>query len=973
MYCSFADISKSQFIMSHIIRRRSTDSVNSVDQQSFLDVELKSSQRLLHHTDIKGEVDRYEQFLKERRACDLYRIILTINPYCTNVLFNTLTEINYKEGTEDCHTVKDNVKESVSGVMGNVTPNRIDMVSNTEYSQFKYGYTYHPGYDIFDNHILRSNVFRLVNKPETYGNADFNTLADTLRWSNGTIVKIRPHIISGDDIVLKNETEQHLYTYDDILSMSDGSSINANLTEENGWFGFVNNSTITSKEGKKNKDEYEWNDLGISHVLNDNKNCEFVDMYPDRTLFSFNPKFNEARHRLEHNWDIVLTYPADKVGDHGIIQFSTPEYKNIHGLRVMSVEKMTNHSGADMLLFRTYTRHGLKRGDTVALYMSEVRDGTFERYEKTFKVSNVGDMQNENKEYFFQLTDMDVYLSQDDNLDKEGVTDDEINLFFYKESSTTSGTPDFGNPKKFFFVRKSVNGVECDYYFRIFRKIPNRRWASKQLDADTANDATAFNTFVSENCSEPSGFMSDFGREHYQLAFQSTIYNDNSTQVTFTDNVDLSELVDHRGRPLTEIYATLIKTNRGHEEWYEDGNFADEKVEYSHCFGPVDSGIEMLSLRGDDTDNRLLYGDASLLCRRNASGYNSEPSVYENDITSDKITGDGFYGDLVEYSPSETQETVLDVMSHRFNTVQRELPLSCHYFETTNSEGTGNFIYVHEISADDFDRDDFNVEKTHVKQDEYKTGYDVLNRPEGYLYTPHYRMTVRQFGEVVQAGHNEITVTKAEPAQADGIFVRITSALPHHLVKGDIVLVCDDDHFVDKTENTRIRFEFVVTYIEGRNKFLIVPKFSISSKAASPWVDFNNKWKEAYDGKAGEINWITLCLAIMNTERKNTDSIRLKIRAKNTEIPRYADEVQPNVFLWRPVLRIGDMGADGIPDYPFTNGALYIHKDIDFFLRRQDPHGMNGLYCKDAWPNDVPGNNEPESNYDYKDERDILC
>ena len=104
-----------------------------------------------------------------------------------------------------------------------------------------------------------------------------------------------------------------------------------------------------------------------------------------------------------------------------------------------------------------------------------------------------------------------------------------------------------------------------------------------------------------------------------------------------------------------------------------------------------------------------------------------------------------------------------------------------------------------------------------------------------------------------------------------------------------------------------------------------------------------------------------------------TTGISFKVRAKNTSIPKYADEIQPNVFLWRPVLRVGDQGATEIPDYPFTNGALYIHKDINFFLRRQDPEGINGLYCKDAFPNDIPGDIRKESNYEYKDESSIVC
>ena len=40
--------------------------------------------------------------------------------------------------------------------------------------------------------------------------------------------------------------------------------------------------------------------------------CEFIDLYPDRTLFSFLPKYNKYRKRAEKNWDYCITYPKSK-------------------------------------------------------------------------------------------------------------------------------------------------------------------------------------------------------------------------------------------------------------------------------------------------------------------------------------------------------------------------------------------------------------------------------------------------------------------------------------------------------------------------------------------------------------------------------------------------------------------------------------------------------------------------------------
>ena len=53
-----------------------------------------------------------------------------------------------------------------------------------------------------------------------------------------------------------------------------------------------------------------------------------------------------------------------------------------------------------------------------------------------------------------------------------------------------------------------------------------------------------------------------------QLAFAKTIYDDNISQIIFTDEVDIADIKDNRERPLTEVYLTILKANRGNKEWY---------------------------------------------------------------------------------------------------------------------------------------------------------------------------------------------------------------------------------------------------------------------------------------------------------------------------------------------------------------------------------------------------------------------
>ena len=49
-------------------------------------------------------------------------------------------------------------------------------------------------------------------------------------------------------------------------------------------------------------------------------------------------------------------------------------------------------------------------------------------------------------------------------------------------------------------------------------------------------------------------------------------------------------------------------------------------------------------------------------------------------------------------------------------------------------------------------------------------------------------------------------------------------------------------------------------------------------------------------------------------------------------------------FVWRKILPPSQMMRDdNLYDLPFTNGRFYIEKNINFFLKRQDPIGKYGL------------------------------
>ena len=83
-------------------------------------ISLSTKQRPLPESNIQGIINHYELYLDERNKCEDYKMIFTLHPYMSNVLFNAFTEIWYYEGTttgaivggEPTEAVFDNIKQS---------------------------------------------------------------------------------------------------------------------------------------------------------------------------------------------------------------------------------------------------------------------------------------------------------------------------------------------------------------------------------------------------------------------------------------------------------------------------------------------------------------------------------------------------------------------------------------------------------------------------------------------------------------------------------------------------------------------------------------------------------------------------------------------------------------------------------------------------------------------------------------------
>lgn len=1080
----------------HTIRTSKTDSVKGLHSVQNIDVNLKQTTKTLPFPNVSTVLSQRTVYEEEREAANKFRLILTIVPYCTNVLFNPLTEIIKNEGGDEVENkvevVTDNNQATATtkddNVIGQEKPSRIQMIANTEYSSSLHGgYEYHPGYDFFDNHVLRNQSFKIVNQLSSSDKEKkrvFNTIEDFARDKSGTEKKYAPRYSIED--VNANQSfsiAKHLYRHDDILEISD--SINQNLYEENGWWGFTNNTVIPSKE--LNSTTRLWDDMDISHVLNYHKSCEFIDMYPDRSLYSFTPKYNKFTHEEERNWNVVITYPYKNIYDHPIclggsaymkrsinsegefVDTAVSEGNRWMGIKIMTAKLGSNKIGGNCVLFRTYTKHGLSQGDTFYLYYTMLYKGsdadylnsakfseltlnnseTYYETEKYYKVTNTGDTSKKNHDYYFYTSNTELikelYRSFLDYTAKEiasGKSTEDIPLYeeydeddkkdIYTKIINGEGKEEeviktelINKILKYtnFRFRRCVSGVKSTYYLRLFRKIPNLRAAKREMTDEeklhTSKYNGVFDKYVMENASDPvnNKYQRLVNSEQYQMAFASNIFNDNISQITFIDGIDTENLTDNLGRPLSELYYTFVKNNAGHEAWYLEGGFkelnitkpiysnkgletllknkefqekygADYKIEYSHCFGKVTSGLEMFFTK-DDTEETT--APISYLKKLSSVHHISNITVDKSNTRSpirrdeDSVNLDDdityketfFYGDLVEFNAMEFQEKPIANIMHRFNTAQREL---------INNPLYSKYRY-HEITEDDFDPNQNGKKLTESPfevteysavngiQDENSNDVDfgTIGRPEGYIYKAHYPIQIREYSSIQQGQHYTLRIRTARPVQKEGILIQVTTLLRHGLSNNDIIFICDDAS--DTRYITRC-----VKVIDSTN-FLMSPDYTEIVTNATDFEDMTitsnidglrsesngNKNKPIYKNR---YSWLELC-NILNGEYKKDEYKDLNyptliLRRKNSDIPDYATYIGGNRYLWRDLLNIGDNRVQNLPDYIFANGYFYVTTSVNFFLKRQDPYGNNGLYHTE-FPNDPSGSIQAENNYVTKD------
>jgi len=871
-------------------RRRSK---NSADQNQFIAVNTVGSNKLLPYSDMLSVINAKNRYDYERQTHNLIRLSCNVNTICTNVLFNPFTEIVKYEGSDSATclnfskvVVGDNAlqykdKNCFEGDDGDERV--LSAINDTQLSNAACGYDYHCGLDFFNNHILRGNTFKAINMEKNDRKDDnFNTISDFHRTHSGGTIS-DPFVIGERNL---SASTLHIYTHDNLLTFKD--AFKDRLREENGWFGFINKGKIVTYkyDDKGNKTDM----LDISKPINNQRACTFIDMYPTRDLFNFAPKYNPYRHRIEKNWNYCLTYPSSSVTSG--ISFINSDVEG-GALRIFLIDDIT----FETFKINCMCKHGLVEGDYVNIYSGNVL--TIPSVEVleivddyTFKTSNNG--------FALDTEWSGVTFNSENDYTVNGYT----SYVVYKDGMY------YQNQKANFLTysfKKIDKDSEVDYYVRILSKLPNWKNADKKITEYSIYEEDK--TLIERYCSGISESNADVFENHVsKLAFSNNIYNDSVGKVIFTDDVNINYLHDNLGRPISDFYFTIIKNNKGYREWYNpSANTVNvPTVEYSHCFGKITCGFYLNPnlYEKNKIENNMLYplsniwtmcdnnylkgvdGEYTYLSGLSITAINDE-KFRDNTDNGDEINYEkniNFYGDLCCYSHTQVKETVIQQIDYRFNTAQRE-----------NWGNDHDFTYLN-LNLDDYDVNKFNTEDFITKESQ-KLG----NLWEGYYYQPHYEIRVRTFDENITTQYPKIFSIRKREGNVNEM--TITTNKNNYFEKNDYFIIYDRE----AAQIINAQITEIVNYNIFKCKF----------------IENNNS---------------ELITRFVNKELPNTS---YRIVKADVSIPNNAEMLLDDTcrFIWREMYENGfdTINSTNIETYPFTNGRLYINKNIILYLRRQNP------------------------------------
>ena len=333
----------------------------STNVKNSLITRLKGNKRTLPSSTLYTTINEIDLYNAERQSCNTIRLNCVINPMCSNVLFNNITEVVKNGGepsevkllnytTENGYIANSDFEDKLyyKPMDGYKYSGISEAIRDTQISNKKCGFEYHCGVDIFNNHLLRNKTFKTVCRDIDGLSNTFNTINDYMRSEDGKY-------IGGEGYRSRKLEKQHLYLKEEVDTFED--TIDNHLKEKNGWFGFTNVGQFPVRDEDGDV-------MDIYKVINNRRSCDFIQMYPTSDLWSFSPKYNPYINRLEKNWNYCLTYPYSSTTYN--ITFIREKTNSLKIMYLNDNYEMPN--GLMGIKIYSISKHGLKEGDYINLY-----------------------------------------------------------------------------------------------------------------------------------------------------------------------------------------------------------------------------------------------------------------------------------------------------------------------------------------------------------------------------------------------------------------------------------------------------------------------------------------------------------------------------------------------------------------------------------------------------------------------------
>ena len=903
---------------------------------------LQNDKKIIREDQFDEEINEYNVYLDERESCNTIRLSAQINLMASNSVFNSVTEIVKNEDSDECICLNFATGVTISSAYGKPSldwgSNMDDCIQDTQITydgDSEKNYTYHCGIDIFDNHVLRSKT----SIPNYYLNGvsqtNFNTISDYLVDGDGQELISTAYYVKynseWEKVGTRNPNNQymHIYNKNNILSFTD--CLGSKLIDKNGWLGFINKSKMDSYDTNGNN-------FGISRVINNKPVSSFIEMYPGKSHYSLLPYYNKKRHRQEKNWEYCLTYPSDSTIEN--IPFIN---KNLKTLKIAFIdESEIDDDGLLKTVIYSISKHGLKADDIINIYKSTYDNSKSELFERNVIVDSVID------DYTFTVYLEDYicknWVSVFDNEQIETLfsTHDGTLKYYPKQQNAPKYVTSFNNyinadfdddeigAQNLSFARVN-DSKQVEYYVRIFSRFPN--FDFMDLEPTEENIYGKFNG-TKRNIDEYSRLEYEKQSTLSKLGFAKNVYGDDMAQIVYNDDINISNIKDNLGRPLTSLYLSFFKTNYGRKEWY-NGDVKNKNVEHSHCFGKLNSGFDFSPHLSDEKfyyGNTRLMNNVDTIIGVSSSGLTQlnlrQALEWLDDDEINYKDQDKFYGDLCEYSKATCDERVIQPIMHRFNTQQREL-------SGTNLKMKASFSSVkyHDILRDDT-TPNYNFTVTEGVFDN-----SVTSKRSGCVYISNYEIPIRTFSETLSVFKPQSYLIDTMEIDKNKTYTATTNV--SNYLNHDTLL-----NLYDKSSGKSYRCDIVNILAHNTLSFNL--------------YDANN--------------------SLVSLDTKNAYNYILYKRPVG--VPSYANLIGDGIgeYRWRNVIQNGFETTDGIiEEYPFTNNCLYVNKQINIFVRRQDPFGelgitkLTGFSTIDGKQSPIEANDDNSNSDDSINEKNSIC